>query len=91
MLLRVSDQHLQPFYYRSPYNYADVIAFAVPLAGSIIQLKDILSENKDGEVYILSFSVLCVLLHLVRFIVPMSQSCPEMNKNANTINYLPLD
>ncbi|KAF9938852.1 hypothetical protein BGZ67_010328 [Mortierella alpina] len=47
----------------SPYNYADVATFALPLAGSILQLFNITNERQDGQVYLLSFSVLFIFIH----------------------------
>ncbi|KAF9568609.1 hypothetical protein EC968_002871 [Mortierella alpina] len=49
----------------SPYNYADVATFALPLAGSILQLFNITNEREDGQVYLLSFSVLFIFIHFL--------------------------
>ncbi|CAO3570194.1 unnamed protein product [Mortierella alpina] len=49
----------------SPYNYADVATFAVPLAGSLLQLFNIQNGREDGQVYLLSFSVLLIFIHFL--------------------------
>ncbi|KAG0198436.1 hypothetical protein BGX28_008164, partial [Mortierella sp. GBA30] len=50
-------------YLSSPYNYADIAAFTFPFAGSIIQLRNIAENKEDGQVYVLSFSVLFIFIH----------------------------
>ncbi|KAF9968840.1 hypothetical protein BGZ70_003578 [Mortierella alpina] len=49
----------------SPYNYADVATFALPLAGSLLQLFNIQNGREDGQVYLLSFSVLFIFIHFL--------------------------
>ncbi|KAF9289370.1 hypothetical protein BGZ68_009484 [Mortierella alpina] len=52
-------------FWSSPYNYADVATFVLPLAGSILQLFNITNERDDGQVYLLSFSVLFIFIHFL--------------------------
>ncbi|KAK3828028.1 MAG: hypothetical protein J3Q66DRAFT_434647 [Benniella sp.] len=52
-------------YITSPYNVVDLLAFGVPLAGSIIQVNNIDNDNNKGHKATLSFSVLFVFLHML--------------------------
>ncbi|KAK3828026.1 MAG: hypothetical protein J3Q66DRAFT_321650, partial [Benniella sp.] len=52
-------------YVTSPYNVVDLLAFGVPLAGSIIQIVNIDTDNNQGHKATLSFSVLFVFLHIL--------------------------
>ncbi|KAF9435825.1 hypothetical protein BGZ76_005428 [Entomortierella beljakovae] len=52
-------------YVRSPYNLADIIVFAFPLAGSLIQIHQVNNNVMDGDVSVLSFSILFVFLHIL--------------------------
>ncbi|KAF9362489.1 hypothetical protein BGX34_006042 [Mortierella sp. NVP85] len=50
-------------YFKSPYNYINVLAFALPIMGSVKQLSNI-DNNHDGDVSALSYSVLFIFLHI---------------------------
>ncbi|KAF9349659.1 hypothetical protein BGX34_001672 [Mortierella sp. NVP85] len=50
---------------QSSSNYVDVVAYSLPLAGSICQILNIANNNKKGEVATLSFSVLFISLHFL--------------------------
>ncbi|KAG0044185.1 hypothetical protein BGZ83_010573 [Gryganskiella cystojenkinii] len=53
-------------YGKSIYNVLDMVAFALPLIASTIQLYIIYSPNVDrGNIQVVSFSVLAVALHLL--------------------------
>ncbi|KAF9957551.1 hypothetical protein BGZ72_001696 [Mortierella alpina] len=51
----------------SPYNYADVAAFALPLAGSILQLFNIKNERENGQLFELRISK--TICHFVTIII----------------------
>ncbi|KAK3821910.1 MAG: hypothetical protein J3Q66DRAFT_158186 [Benniella sp.] len=50
-------------YFKSPYNYINVLAFVLPIVGSVNQISNI-EHNRDGDVSALSFSVLFIFLHI---------------------------
>ncbi|KAK3831119.1 MAG: hypothetical protein J3R72DRAFT_527832 [Linnemannia gamsii] len=52
-------------YSGSTYNFLDMVAYALPLVGSAIQLKSISDENAGGHTRVLSASVLAVFLHML--------------------------
>ncbi|KAF9350721.1 hypothetical protein BGX34_001024 [Mortierella sp. NVP85] len=52
-------------YVTSPYNVVDLLVFGVPLAGSVIQVVNIDTDNNHGHKATLSFSVLFVFLHIL--------------------------
>ncbi|KAF9355296.1 hypothetical protein BGX34_010552 [Mortierella sp. NVP85] len=52
-------------YLSSPYNFVDIIAFALPLAGSACQIVNIAKGDSLGNISTLSFSVLFIFLHFV--------------------------
>ncbi|KAF9359381.1 hypothetical protein BGX34_008410 [Mortierella sp. NVP85] len=47
------------------YNFVDIVAFALPLAGSALQLINIRDDNNNGDISTLSFSVLFIFLHIL--------------------------
>ncbi|KAG0326145.1 hypothetical protein BGZ99_010050 [Dissophora globulifera] len=47
----------------SPYNIIDIVVFTLPLAGSIIQIMNIINQDQNGNTNVLSFSVLFIFLH----------------------------
>ncbi|KAF9402548.1 hypothetical protein BGX21_009703 [Mortierella sp. AD011] len=49
---------------RSPYNYVDLIVFALPLVGSCLQISNI-ANKQQGNTATLSFSVLFIFLHFL--------------------------
>ncbi|KAI1295965.1 hypothetical protein EDD11_007676 [Mortierella claussenii] len=51
-------------YEESMYNVLDVIGFSMPLIGSIVQLYNIYAGT-EGNIQVISFSVLAVALHLL--------------------------
>ncbi|KAG0301760.1 hypothetical protein BGZ98_008067 [Dissophora globulifera] len=51
-------------YEGSMYNMLDIVAFLLPLAGSVVQLVNIYTGN-NGNIQVISFSVLAVALHLL--------------------------
>ncbi|KAG0324452.1 hypothetical protein BGZ99_001790 [Dissophora globulifera] len=51
-------------YEGSMYNILDIVTFLLPLAGSAVQLFNIYTET-DGNIQVISFSVLAVALHLL--------------------------
>jgi len=57
---------LKMFFFRSPYNIIDLFVYALPLAGSVCQIYNIITEDQRGDMATLSFSVLFVFLHFVR-------------------------
>ncbi|ORZ26395.1 hypothetical protein BCR41DRAFT_221977 [Lobosporangium transversale] len=52
-------------YLTSPYNYVDLLAFTLPLVGSILQIVNIIQEDREGNTSLLSFSVLLICLHFL--------------------------
>ncbi|KAF9932497.1 hypothetical protein FBU30_008070 [Linnemannia zychae] len=52
-------------YARSVTNFMDMVAFAVPLIGSAIQLKSISDNNMDGHTRIMSYAILAVFTHMI--------------------------
>ncbi|KAF9344904.1 hypothetical protein BGX34_005232, partial [Mortierella sp. NVP85] len=52
-------------YLTSPYNLVDLVAFALPLAGSICQIFNIADHDDKGNIATLSFSVLFIFLHIL--------------------------
>ncbi|KAG0313579.1 hypothetical protein BGZ99_008730 [Dissophora globulifera] len=52
-------------YKRSPYNFLDLVAFLVPMAAAIDQIVVIVQNDPQGNVRILSFSVLIVSFHML--------------------------
>ncbi|KAG0300818.1 hypothetical protein BGZ98_008846 [Dissophora globulifera] len=50
-------------YFSSPYNIIDIVVFTLPLAGSIIQIMNIINQDQNGNTNVLSFSVLFIFLH----------------------------
>ncbi|KAF9361006.1 hypothetical protein BGX34_007377 [Mortierella sp. NVP85] len=57
--------HNSSRYLASPYNYIDIATFGLPLAGSVCQIVNILTDNNHGNISVLSFSVLFVALHFM--------------------------
>ncbi|KAF9333443.1 hypothetical protein BGZ91_011251 [Linnemannia elongata] len=47
----------------SPYDAIDAAVFALPLAGSIVQILNIVNMNEKGDISLLSYSVLVIFLH----------------------------
>ncbi|KAG0334512.1 hypothetical protein BG000_008286, partial [Podila horticola] len=54
-----------PRYLKSQYNWLDLLAFTFPLVASIFQLVNIKEGNPDRAVWLLSFSLVIVFLHMV--------------------------
>ncbi|KAF9325193.1 hypothetical protein BG006_011313 [Podila minutissima] len=52
-------------YFRSFYNYTDLLAFLVPLTASINQLKNISEKDSGGTTWDLSFSIIVIFLHML--------------------------
>ncbi|KAK3828030.1 MAG: hypothetical protein J3Q66DRAFT_321662, partial [Benniella sp.] len=52
-------------YITSPYNVVDLLAFGLPLAGSIIQVINIENDYTSGNISTLSFAVLFIFLHIL--------------------------
>ncbi|KAF9305155.1 hypothetical protein BGZ74_011169 [Mortierella antarctica] len=52
-------------YFRSFYNYVDLLAFLVPLTASINQLKNISEKDPGGTAWDLSFSIIVIFLHML--------------------------
>ncbi|KAG0271651.1 hypothetical protein BGZ95_000503 [Linnemannia exigua] len=51
--------------YCTLYNIIDVVVFALPLLGSVIQILNIVNMNEKGDISVLSFSVLVIFLHCI--------------------------
>ncbi|KAG0371435.1 hypothetical protein BGX24_001674 [Mortierella sp. AD032] len=47
----------------SPYGIINITVFALPLAGSVVQIGNIMNMNEKGDISLLSFSVLVIFLH----------------------------
>ncbi|KAK3833210.1 MAG: hypothetical protein J3R72DRAFT_453610 [Linnemannia gamsii] len=47
----------------SPYGIINITVFALPLAGSVVQIGNIVNMNEKGDISLLSFSVLVIFLH----------------------------
>ncbi|KAF9417760.1 hypothetical protein BGZ94_009869 [Podila epigama] len=62
-------------YFRSPYNYLDLLAFFIPMASSVNQLANILQENSSGTTWDLSFSVVVIFLHMLSELRVKQQVC----------------
>ncbi|KAF9909343.1 hypothetical protein EC991_008728 [Linnemannia zychae] len=62
-------------YSGSTYNGVDMVAFALPLIGSAIQLKSISDNNPKGHTRIMSASVLAVFLHMLFELRVFKQVC----------------
>ncbi|KAF9132136.1 hypothetical protein BGW39_000712 [Mortierella sp. 14UC] len=60
---------------RSTYNFLDMVAFALPLVGSAIQLKSISANNAQGYTRVISMSVLAVFLHMLFELRVFKQVC----------------
>ncbi|KAF9947300.1 hypothetical protein BGZ72_010659 [Mortierella alpina] len=56
-------------YLTSPYNYVDIVVFALPLAASAVQISEITQNGDDlnysGNTRAFSFSILVIYLHLL--------------------------
>ncbi|KAI8601419.1 hypothetical protein EDD21DRAFT_108105 [Dissophora ornata] len=57
--------HSPSRYFASPYNFVDMVVFALPLAGSICQIINIINDDQTGNTNTLSFSVLFIFLHFL--------------------------